>query len=232
MTHAMLLAAGLGVRMRPLTLTRPKPLVTVNGKALIDYAHDKLRSVGCDHAVVNVHYLAEQIESWAKQKTAPPVTISDERAEILDTGGGVVKALPLLGDDPFFVLNCDSFWIDRSKPALSALLDRWDDTHMDCLLLLAPIARTVGYDGRGDFLIDEGGRLSRRRGEAAGLVYIGGYLVHPRIFADAPDGKFSMNLLWDKAIVEGRLYGLVHDGTWFHVGTPDAIGEAERRLES
>lgn len=231
MTHAMLLAAGLGVRMRPLTLTRPKPLVTVKGKALIDYAHDKLRPAGCDHAVVNVHYLADQIEGWAKRKTAPPVAISDERAGILDTGGGVAKALPLLGDDPFFVLNCDSFWIDRSKPALSALPERWDDARMDCLLLLAPIARTVGYDGRGDFLIDEGGRLSRRSGEAAGLVYIGGYLVHPRIFADAPDGKFSMNLLWDKAIAEGRLYGLVHDGTWFHVGTPDAIGEAERRLE-
>ncbi|MGE3832898.1 MAG: nucleotidyltransferase family protein [Parvibaculaceae bacterium] len=231
MTRAMLLAAGLGVRMRPLTLTRPKPLVTVNGKALIDYAHDKLGPAGCDHAVVNVHYLAEQIEAWAKQKTAPRVSVSDERAALLDTGGGVVKALPLLGGEPFFVLNCDSFWIDRSRPALSALLDRWDDARMDCLLLLAPVAETVGYEGCGDFFIDESGRLSRRRGEAAGLVYIGGYLVHPRIFAGALDGKFSMNLLWDKAIAEGRLYGLVHDGTWFHVGTPDAIGEAERRLE-
>ncbi len=230
MTRAMLLAAGLGVRMRPLTLTRPKPLIEVGGKTLIDYAHDKLRQIGCENAVVNVHYLADQIEAWAGRKSLPGVTISDERAALLDTGGGIARALPLLGKGPFFVLNCDSFWIDRGRPALSLLLERWDDARMDCLLLLAPVEHTVGYDGRGDFFIEDEGRLSRRRGDAPGLVYIGGYLVHPRIFATAPAGKFSMNLLWNGAIEAGRLYGLVHQGTWFHVGTPDAIGEAERRL--
>jgi N-acetyl-alpha-D-muramate 1-phosphate uridylyltransferase len=230
MTRAMLLAAGQGVRMRPLTLTRPKPLIEVKGKPLIDYAHDKLGQVGCENAVVNVHYLADQIEDWARRKSAPSLVISDERSELLDTGGGIVKALPLLGSDPFFVLNCDSFWIDRKKPALSGLLKSWDDARMDCLLLLAPVECTVGYDGRGDFFIDETGRLSRRSGDTPGLIYIGGYLVHPRIFSAAPAGKFSMNLLWNKAITEGRLYGLVHESTWFHVGTPDAIGEAEQHL--
>lgn len=232
MTSAMLLAAGLGVRMRPLTLTRPKPLIDVGGKALIDYAHDKLRQVGCENAVVNVHYLAHQIEAWAERKSAPRVAISDERAALLDTGGGIAKALPLLGRNPFFVLNCDSFWIDRGRPALSLLLEQWNDARMDCLLLLAPVEQTVGYEGRGDFFIDDVGGLSRHSGEAAGFVYIGGYLVHPRIFANAPAGKFSMNLLWNRAIETGRLHGLVHEGTWFHVGTPDAIGEAERRLEA
>jgi MurNAc alpha-1-phosphate uridylyltransferase len=230
MTRAMLLAAGLGVRMQPLTRARPKPLIEVGGKTLIDYAHDKLRQAGCETAVVNVHYLADQIEAWASRKSQPALLISDERDELLDTGGGVANALPLLGGDPFFVLNCDSFWIDRTRPALDLLLDHWNDAHMDCLLLLAPVGQTVGYDGRGDFFMDGAGELSRRSGEVAGLVYIGGYLVHPRIFAGAPTGKFSMNLLWDRAIAGGRLHGLAHNGTWFHVGTPDAIGEAEQRL--
>jgi N-acetyl-alpha-D-muramate 1-phosphate uridylyltransferase len=228
---AMVLAAGLGLRMRPLTLTRPKPLIEVRGKALIDYGFDRLREAGVKRAVVNVHYLAEQIESWARRQSSPVITLSDERSEILDTGGGVALALPLLGPSAFFVLNSDSFWIDGKVPALTRLREAWDDATMDCLLLVAPLPQTVGYDGKGDFVRDAAGRLSRRAdstGEA--LAYIGGYLVHPRLLRDAPPGKFSMNLLWDRAIDRGRLFGLVHDGLWLHVGTPEAIGGAEAAM--
>jgi MurNAc alpha-1-phosphate uridylyltransferase len=228
---AMVLAAGLGTRMRPLTAARPKPLIEVKGKALIDYGFDHLRRAGVSRAIVNVHYLPEQIEAWAARQTSPAVTISDERGVILDTGGGITKALPLLGPDPFYVLNSDSFWIDRGKPALQRLAEAWNEADMDCLLLLAPLARTVGYDGVGDFHLGADGRLVRRReGEAGALAYIGGYLVHPRIFAGAPEGKFSMNLLWNHAIAMGRLFGLAHDGLWLHVGTPDAIPLAEAHL--
>ena len=230
-THAMVLAAGLGLRMRPLTLTRPKPLVEVKGKALIDYSADKLAASGVGTAVVNVHYLADQLEAWARARLAPRMVISVERAEILDTGGGVAKALPLLGPEPFFVLNSDSFWADGPAHALDRLKAAWDTQRMDCLILLCALPRTVGYEGRGDFHLGADGRLIRRRGDESGaMAYIGGYLVHPRLFAGAPTGKFSMNLLWDRAIAEGRLHGLEHDGLWLHVGTPEAIGEAEARL--
>ena len=228
---AMLLAAGLGLRMRPLTLTVPKPLIPVKGRALIDYGHGHLARAGVHRAVVNAHYLPEQIEAWAARQSGPPVAVSDERGVILDTGGGIVKALPMLGDDPFFVLNCDSFWIDEGQPALERLSAAWDGDAMDCLLLLSPIAKTVGYDGRGDFHLAGDGRITRRReGEAAPLAYIGGYLVHPRLFVGAPQGKFSMNVLWNTAIAQGRLFGLEHHGLWLHVGTPEAIGLAEARL--
>lgn len=230
---AMVLAAGYGQRMRPLTLTRPKPLVEVAGKALIDYGFDRLRAAGVTHAVVNVHYLAEQIEAWAKQQSSPAITISDERVEILDTGGGVAKALPLLGASPFFVINSDSFWQDEGKPALERLRAAWDDEAMDCLLLLSPLPRTVGYDGTGDFIRKADGRLARKaKTEGEPLAYIGGYLVAPRLFADAPDGKFSMNVLWDRAIARGRLHGVVHTGKWLHVGTPEAIPLAEAALKA
>jgi MurNAc alpha-1-phosphate uridylyltransferase len=227
----MVLAAGLGQRMRPLTLTRPKPLVEVGGKPLIGYGFDRLREARVGTAVVNVHYLAEQIEAWAARQTAPRTIISDERAIILDTGGGVARALKLLGDDPFFVINSDSFWIDSGEPALERLRARWDDAAMDCLLLLSPLPRTVGYDGAGDFVIQEGGRLARKgKAEGEPLAYIGGYIVSPRLFRDVPSGPFSMNLLWDRAIAAGRLYGLVHEGLWLHVGTPEAIPLAEAAL--
>lgn len=231
---AMVLAAGYGQRMRPLTLTRPKPLVDVAGKALIDYGLDRLRAAGVSHAVVNVHYLPDQIEAWAaRQPQSPAITISDERGVILDTGGGVAKALPLLGEKPFFVLNSDSFWVDDGEPALARLRAAWDDARMDCLLLLSPLDRTVGYDGRGDFLLGGDGRLARRAaGEGQPLAYIGGYLVAPRLFAGAPAGKFSMNLLWDRAIGQGRLFGIAHTGRWLHVGTPDAIPLAEAALKA
>ena len=229
---AMVLAAGYGQRMRPLTLTRPKPLVEVAGRALIDYGFDRLREARVDTAVVNVHYLAEQIEDWAHRQTTPQIIISDERAEILDTGGGVAQALPILGPDPFFVINSDSFWIERGEPALDRLRAAWDDETMDCLLLLCPLGQTVGYDGTGDFVRGADGRLTRKSASAGEpLAYIGGYLVSPRLFQGAPQGKFSMNLLWDRAIAKGRLFGLSHLGRWLHVGTPEAIPLAEAALK-
>ena len=228
----MVLAAGYGHRMRPLTETCPKPLVAVAGKALIDYGFDRLRQVGVTKAAVNVHYLADQIEAWALRQASPEIVISDERAELLDTGGGVAKALPLLGDDPFFVINSDSFWLDEGVPALDRLRAAWDDGAMDCLLLICPLTRTVGYDGSGDFRRDADGRLSRKSaGSGEPLAYIGGYLVSPRLFEGAPEGRFSMNLLWDRAIDQGRLHGLSHRGRWLHVGTPQAIALAEQALK-
>jgi N-acetyl-alpha-D-muramate 1-phosphate uridylyltransferase len=229
---AMVLAAGYGERMRPLTLTRPKPLVEVAGRGLIEYGFDRLRQAGVKKAVVNVHYLAEQIEDWARRQSSPVTVISDERAEILDTGGGVAKALPLLGKAPFFVINSDSFWLDEGEPALDRLRAAWDDGAMDCLLLLSPLGRTVGYDGTGDFVRGADGRLARKtKADGEPLAYIGGYLVSPRLFEDALSGKFSMNALWDRAIAAGRLFGLEHKGRWLHVGTPQAIQLAERALK-
>jgi N-acetyl-alpha-D-muramate 1-phosphate uridylyltransferase len=229
--RAMIMAAGFGHRMRPLTDGKPKPLVKVAGKPLIDYGLERLSDAGCGLAIVNVHYLPDQIESWASQHASPRIVISDERQELLDTGGGIVKALPLLGDAPFFVVNSDSIWIDRGKPALERLRARWNDARMDCLLLLCHPEKTIGYNGRGDFLSDAEGRLLGRPGRGEiGLAYIGAYLVHPRLFAGVRLSKFSMNLLWDKAIVEKRLYGIEHEGQWLHVGTPDAIPLAERAL--
>lgn len=230
---AMVLAAGYGQRMRPLTLTRPKPLVEVSGKPLIDYGFDRLRLAGVETAVVNVHYLGHQIENWAKRQVTPRIIISDERAEILDTGGGVAKALPFLGEEPFFVLNSDSFWVDDGEPALDRLRAAWDDATMDCLLLLSPLERTVGYDGAGDFVLGDNGRLARRAATSGTpLAYIGGYLVSPRLFAGVPQGSFSMNVLWDKAIAKRRLFGLRHLGRWLHVGTPEAIPLAEQALKA
>lgn len=230
---AMVLAAGFGQRMRPLTLTRPKPLVEVAGKALIDYGFERLAAAKVQHAVVNVHYLPDQIEAWAARQKTPRITISDERAEILDTGGGIAHALPLLGKAPFFVINSDSFWVDEGAPALDRLRTAWDDARMDCLLLLSALGRTVGYDGKGDFVRDADGRLARRSTHPEGtpLVYSGAYLVAPRLFEGAPQGKFSMNILWDKAIEAGRLFGIEHTGRWLHVGTPEAIPLAEAALK-
>ena len=225
----MILAAGLGLRMRPLTDHRPKPLIEVAGKPLIDYGMDRLRGADVQKVVVNGHYLADQILSWSRQQAAPETIFSDERAEILDTGGGIAKALPLLGEQPFFVLNSDSFWIEGRVPALSRLRASWNDTTMDCLLLLCHVDRTIGYDGQGDFLLGRDGRLIRQKGSGA-LAYIGGYLVHPRLFAGVAVEKFSMNVLWDKAISEGRLHGIAHSGKWLHVGTPAAIALAEAEL--
>ncbi len=230
-THAIVMAAGLGTRMRPITNTMPKPLVPVNGKPLIGYAFDALRSAQTTRAVVNVHYLPEQIEAWCAQQNDIAITISDERDVVLETGGGIVKGLPHLGSAPFFVLNSDSFWLETTTPALQKLKAEWRDADMDCLLLLINPSRSTGYDGIGDFELAGDGRLSRKTPQSkTALAYIGGYLVHPRLFEDAPEGKFSTNVLWDRAIAKGRLFGLQHDGWWLHVGTPKAIGQAEAQM--
>lgn len=229
---AMVLAAGLGQRMRPITLTTPKPLVTVGGQPLIAHVFDRLREAGVATAVVNVHHLADQVEAWATAQPGIHVVISDERETLLDTGGGVARALPLLGPDPFLVINSDSFWIDRGTPALDRLRRHWDDAAMDCLLLLCPLTQTVGHDGRADFVTDSAGRVRRfSAGDSGPLVYIGACLVSPRLFGDCPAGAFSMNRLWDRAIAEGRLFGIVHDGLWLHVGTPEAIARAQQALQ-
>lgn len=231
-THAMVLAAGFGMRMRPLTLTTPKPLIKVAGKSLLDYGFDRLREAKVETAVVNGHYLADQIEDWCLKQHNPQTIFSSERDAILDTGGGIVRALPLLGDEPFFVLNADCFWLDGPVPALERLEQTWDDATMDCLLLVCNPKQTTGYDGKGDFVLDEAGRLSRRaqQPDAQAYAYIGGYLVHPRFFKNSPQGAFSTNVLWDRAIAQKRLFGLAHDGHWLHVGTVDAIAEAEVHL--
>lgn len=231
-THAMVLAAGFGTRMRPLTLTTPKPLIKVAGKSLLDYGFDRLREANVETAVVNGHYLANQIEAWCAKQQSPKAIFSNEHDAILDTGGGIVRALPLLGDKPFFVLNADCFWLDGKVPALERLKQTWDDATMDCLLLVCDPKQTTGYDGKGDFVLDDQGRVSRRsaRPDQPAYAYIGGYLVHPRFFKDAPDGAFSTNVLWDRAITEKRLFGLAHDGHWLHVGTVEAIAEAEAHL--
>jgi MurNAc alpha-1-phosphate uridylyltransferase len=230
---AMVLAAGLGKRMYPLTIDRPKPLVEVAGKRLIEYAFDRLRSANITRVVVNVHYFAGQVEDWAQSQTAPEIVISDERRQLLETGGGILNALSHLGPAPFFVLNSDSFWLDGATPALERLRRAWDGAQMDSLLLLSPQASAVGYEGTGDFHMDAGWRLTRRQpGETAPFIYAGCYLVAPSLFAGAPEGAFSMNLLWDAALARGRLFGLVHDGLWIHVGRPESIAYAERTMES
>ncbi len=227
--NAFILAAGLGTRMRPLSDHTPKPLISVGGKALIDHGMDRLREAGVQNVVVNAHYLAPQMFDWAAKQASPAVIISDERGELLDTGGGIRKALPLLGDNPFYVLNSDSFWTEPQSKALHRLQQSWDDTRMDCLLLLSRQSAARGYDGKGDFSRALGGGLQRGKGTDA-LAYMGAYLVHPRLFARATAAKFSMNFLWDIAISEGRLHGIVHDGLWLHVGTPEAIKLAEAEL--
>jgi N-acetyl-alpha-D-muramate 1-phosphate uridylyltransferase len=227
-TSAMILAAGKGERMRPLTLTRPKPLIEVAGKPLIEHALAAAQAGGAHNIVINVHYLADQLENWARPKG---ISVSEERGELLDTGGGIAKALPYLGPEPFFVLNGDGFWIENAKPALQRLRLNWRDDDMDCLLLLCTLSNARGFDGKGDFTMQTDGILHRyRAGSANPFAYIGGYLVHPRLFVGCPQGAFSMNVLWDKAIHKGRLFGLEHRGLWLHVGTPAAVGIAEREL--
>ena len=226
--RAMVLAAGIGKRMRPVTATVPKPLIEVAGLPLIDRALDRLGEAGVEEVVVNVHYLADLMETHVKKRQSPKVIVSDERGALLETGGGVVKALPLLGDEPFYLMNSDSFWIEGPRPNLDWLANGWNDAEMDALLMLAPTVASVGYGGLGDFLMDKDGRLSRRPERiVAPFVYSGAAILSPRLFADAPEGAFSLNLLFDRAIAEGRLFGVRMDGIWLHVGTPEAIREAE-----
>jgi len=226
--RAMVLAAGLGKRMRPLTAHVPKPLIEVAGRALIDHSLDPLERAGVETAVVNVHYLAHMVTAYLARRKRPQIVISDESEALLDTGGGIVKALPELGPGPFYLLNSDSFWIEGARPNLDWLAAGWRDEAMDALILLAPTVRAIGYSGRGDFRMDATGRLTRRaEREVVPFAYAGAAILHPRLFRDAPEGAFSLNLLFDRAREAGRLFGVRMDGMWLHVGTPDAVTDAE-----
>lgn len=228
---AMVLAAGLGLRMRPLTLDRPKPLIPIAGRPLLDHALDRLVAAGVGTAVVNSHYKGGMIAEHLAGRSDIKIVPSPEET-LLDTGGGVRRALPLLGKKPIFTVNADILWLDGPTPALHRLAVNWDPERMDALLLLMATTKSVGYDGRGDFHMDPLGVLSRRgESEIAPFVYAGVQIVKPELFGrDTPDGAFSTNLVWDRAMEAGRLYGLAHDGAWFHVGTPDALAESEELL--
>jgi len=228
---AMVMAAGLGTRMRPLTATRPKPMVELNGKPLIDYALDRLAAHNSSPIVANVHYLADMLEQHLVNSPIADVIIADERAELLDTGGGALANLDILGPDRFFILNSDSLWIEDDTDNLAAMLAAWDGDTMDCLMLLAPTGSSLGYCGNGDFNIAADGCLLRRPSDQkAAYVHTGCCLIHPRIFAGAPTGPFSLNLLWNKALAARRLFGLELRGLWLHIGTPEALIAAEEKL--
>jgi MurNAc alpha-1-phosphate uridylyltransferase len=229
--NAMVLAAGLGQRMRPLSDNKPKPLVEVAGKPLIDHVLDRLAAAGVERAVVNVHYRAEQIIEHVAPRKRPQITISDERGVLLGTGGGVVKALPLLGREPFLHMNSDTIWIDGVKPNLDRLAQAFDPARMDALLLLAPTTGSIGYSGRGDFLIGADGRLQARgERDVAPFVYAGAAILAPALFQNAPDGEFPLTQLFKRAQEHGRLHGLRLEGLWMHVGTPEAVLEAEQAI--
>ena len=224
---AMVLAAGLGKRMRPITDTIPKPLVKIAGTPLIDWGLDTLRDAGVRKAVVNVHYLPDQLIAHLASRHAPRSVSSDERDGLLDSGGGIARVLDRLGPSPFYVLNADTFWIDAGENNLRRMALAWRDAEMDILLMVAQLGQATGHSGGIDFLIDADGRLSRARGATDGVIYAGAAIVHPRIFDGAPVGPHSLNVQFDKALAAGRLFGLQLDGDWITVGTPDAIAPAE-----
>ncbi|HEX2804468.1 MAG TPA: nucleotidyltransferase family protein [Sphingomicrobium sp.] len=230
---AMVLAAGLGKRMRPLTATRPKPLIEVAGKALLDHLLENLRAAGVERVVVNVHYLADAVEAHLRKNPhGLDIAISDERSLLLETGGGMTKAAPLIHSDPFLVVNSDNLWVDGPADTLKLLASHWDGSRMDALLLLVPHARAENHRGLGDFHMDRKGRLRRRaRSHVAPFVYTGVQIVSKALLQDAPEGPFSANVLWDRAIEQGRCFGAVHQGLWFDVGTPQAIKATELTLE-
>ncbi|MFK8253404.1 nucleotidyltransferase family protein [Ancylobacter terrae] len=229
----MVLAAGIGKRMRPLTDTRPKPMVEVAGRMLVDRVLDRLDAAGVERAVVNIHHHADLLEAHLARRARPAITISDERGVLLETGGGVLKALPLLGTAPFFTINSDTIWIEGIRPNLRRLAAQFDPGRMDALLLLAATSASIGYDGPGDFLMDADGRLERRgeRGIAP-FVYAGAAVLTPDLFTRAPlpAGAFSLNRLFDRAGAAGRLFGLRLEGVWMHVGTPGSVVEAEEAI--
>ena len=229
--HAMVLAAGLGTRMRPLSETMPKCLLPVGGRSPLDRALDRLAAAGIETVVVNLHYRGEAIRRHLAARRAPRIVFSDESARLLDTGGGVAKALPRLGAKPFLVVNAISLWLDAGRDSLERLAQAFDPARMDALLLLHPRATAVGYEGAGDFALASDGRLARRppAGEAE-FVFTGVQVLRPELFADVPAGPFSLNLLYDKAATEGRLFGLPHQGTWLNLKTPAALAAAERAL--
>jgi MurNAc alpha-1-phosphate uridylyltransferase len=230
---AMVMAAGIGKRMRPLTATRPKPLVQVAGQTLLDHVFDRLRSAGIKRAVVNVHYLADALEAHLKNRVKGiDVVVSDERDQLMETGGGIVKARELIGDAPFVVVNADNLWIDGPADTIKLLASRWNDDLMDALLLVVPLARAHNHGGLGDFHLDANGHITGRRkpGRVAPFVYTGVQILSPRVIKDWPEGPFSTNLFWNRAIEAGRAYGVVHQGLWFDVGTPPAIARTEALL--
>lgn len=228
---AMVMAAGMGKRMRPLTASQPKPLVRVAGKPLIDHTLDRLKDAGVAKVVVNVHYLADALEAHLSERRSPEVIISDEREALLETGGGMVKAQEHL-PDPFFCLNSDNIWLEGPRSAFHDLSARWNPEVMDALLLLVPHGSARNFQGKGDFHMDAMGKVTRRRsGRIAPFIYTGIQLVSHRLLRDAPEGKFSTNIFWSRAIEEGRLYGSAFTGQWFEVGTPQAIGPTEEALK-
>lgn len=227
---AMVLAAGFGTRMRPLTDRMPKPLVPLAGQPLIDHVLDRIADAGIRRAVVNVHHFADMLEAHVRRRQRPSIVVSDERAVILETGGGVVEALPLLGSDPFLIHNSDAVWIESGTGLsnLDRLCAAWDETRMDALLLVARVEHMLGYDGDGDFSISADGRLVRRaKGEKVPYVFTGVSIAHPRLLDGFTPERHSLNAPWDKALSAGRLFGLEAHGRWMHVGTPEAIAEAE-----
>lgn len=228
--RAMVLAAGLGTRMRPITERIPKPLVEVAGRTLIDRALDLLVHAGVRLAVVNVHYLADQLIAHLQDRHDIEVVISDEREELLDSAGGVIHALPHLGGEPFYVLNADTFWLDGPEPELGRLASAWDPQEMDILLMLVDRARAHGHAGMGDFWLNADRRLTRATGVEAAPIYAGAAIVHPRIFAGSRAGRASLNRYFDSAISSGRLCGMLMQGQWITVGTPEAIAEAEEAI--
>jgi N-acetyl-alpha-D-muramate 1-phosphate uridylyltransferase len=230
-TRAFVLAAGLGNRMRPLTDDKPKPMVRLAGRPLIDHVLDRLERAGITDVVVNVHYRADVLLAHLAQRTSPRIVISDERDVLLETGGGAVKALPLIGSEPFFIHNSDTVWRERGIANIDRMLAAWNPDRMDSLLLLAKVDESLGYDGAGDFNIAADGTLNRRaRGTTSPYVFAGVSIASPGMFADAPAGAFSLNVLWDRSMAHKRLYGIVLDGLWMHVGTPQALAEAEEVL--
>ncbi len=230
-TRAMIMAAGLGTRMRPLTNTRPKPMIEVAGKPLIDHAIDRLVAAGVTMIVVNLHYRADLLKEHLAKRRDVEIRISEETDELLGTGGGVVKAITHFGDEPFFIHNSDSVWVEGFGHALDRMIARWDEKEMDGLLLLASMVTSIGFEGAGDFTMDAEGHLARvQELRVAPFAYPGVQIAHPRLFADAPKGAFSTNLVWDRAMAKGRLYGIRLDGVWMHVGTVEALADAEAFL--
>ncbi|GGE15603.1 mannose-1-phosphate guanylyltransferase [Aureimonas endophytica] len=230
---AMVLAAGLGKRMRPITSTIPKPLVEIRGKALIDYGLDALERAGVSRAVVNVHYLADLMQAHLRRRDGIEIVVSDERDELLESGGGIVRALPLLGPDPFYVINADTFWIDGYRDNLQLMAELWDPRRMDVLLLIAEMRQATGYEGRGDFTMDVEGRLKRvPERDMSPFIYAGAAIVKPELFAGMAEEKFSLNRIFDTAIENERLFGVRLDGLWLTVGTPDAIPAAEAAFKA
>jgi MurNAc alpha-1-phosphate uridylyltransferase len=229
--RAMILAAGIGSRLRPITDKTPKPLVKVADRALIDYCFDLLRGAGIRQVVVNKHHLGEQIEAHVRRIPDFEITVSDETDALLETGGGVLKALPLLGNSPFFVLNSDVIVRDSGSSSLRQMRERWDPAEMDALLLLHPTTTAIGYAGRGDFTMDGIGLATRREERSvAPYLFSGVQILNPALFEDCPSGPFSLNLIYDKAAARGRLFGLRHEGQWLHVGTARALIEASRKV--